>query len=274
MARLTLENVTVRLPVVTNVSQRSLFSAAARTATFGRMGRASNGVGFVEPLTDISIDLKDGDRLALIGHNGAGKSTLLRTMASIVLPQSGRAFRDGDVSLLFNLGTALETEQTGRQNLDFYARYLGLSKSERLDMIEDVAEFSELGVFIDMPVRTYSSGMLVRMLFGAATASPRDILLVDEVISAGDAQFFQKAKRRAWDSFSRGRISVMASHAPEVIFDLCNKAIRLERGRIVDEGDPRAVWDRYYREKTVQPEAAAPAAESDAPASASLPAEG
>lgn len=261
MARLTLENVTIRLPVVTNVSQRSLFSAAARTATFGRLGRSSSGVGFVEPLSDISVDLKDGDRLALIGHNGAGKSTLLRTMASIVLPHSGSAIREGDVSLLFNLGTALEMEQTGRQNLDFYARYLGLNRSEREALIDDVTEFSELGVFIDMPVRTYSSGMLVRMLFGAATSSPRDILLIDEVIAAGDAQFFKKARKRAWDSLANGRISVIASHAPEVIYELCNKAIRLERGRIVDQGDPRAVWDRYYSEKTGQSEAPALAAQ-------------
>lgn len=250
MARITLDKVTVRLPVVTNISQRSLFSAAARTATFGRLGQSSGGVNYVEPLTEISIDLKDGDRLALIGHNGAGKSTLLRTMASIVLPHSGNAIRQGDVSLLFNLGTALEPEQTGRQNLDFYARYLGLSRRERLALIEDVTEFSELGMFIDMPVRTYSSGMLVRMLFGAATAAPREILLVDEVISAGDAQFFQKAKRRAAVSFSRGSISVIASHSAEVINNLCNRAIRLERGRIVDEGDPREVWDRYFHEKT------------------------
>lgn len=250
MARLTLDNVTVRLPMVTNVSQRSLFSAAARTATFGRLGRSSDGVSFVEALTDISIDLKDGDRLAIIGHNGAGKSTLLRTMASIILPSSGQVEREGDTSLMFNLGTALEMEQTGRQNLDFYGRYLGFSRRQRQDMIEDVAVFSELGVFIDMPVRTYSSGMLVRMLFGAATASPRDILLVDEIISAGDAQFFEKAKKRAWQSLSQGRISVIASHAPQVIYELCNKAIRLERGRLIDQGDPRAVWDRYFIEKT------------------------
>lgn len=250
MARITLENATVRLPVVTNVSQRSLFSAAARTATFGRLGRSSGGVSYVEPLTDISLDLKDGDRLALIGHNGAGKSTLLRTMASIVLPFSGTATREGDVSLLFNLGTALEMEQTGRQNLRFYAQYLGLSRREREALIDDVTDFSELGVYIDMPVRTYSSGMLVRMLFGAATAAPRDILLIDEVISAGDAQFFQKAKKRARQSLSRGSITVIASHAAEVIDDLCNKAIRLERGRIVDQGGPREVWERYYREKT------------------------
>ncbi len=245
-----LKDVTVRLPVVTSFSQRSLFSAAARTATFGRLGRSSSGVGFVEPLTDISLDLRDGDRLALIGHNGAGKSTLLRTMASIVLPYSGEAVRDGELSLLFNLGTALEAEQSGRENLDFYARYLGLTKRERAQLIEDVAEFSELGAFLDMPVRTYSSGMLLRMLFGAATSSPRDILLVDEVISAGDARFVQKAKRRALQSFTHRNITVVASHAPEVLYELCNCAIRLERGLIVDRGDPRGVWERYIREKT------------------------
>lgn len=245
MAKLNLKNVTVRLPLISDSTQRSLFSAAARTASFGRLGRFSSGVGYVEPLTDISLELEDGDRLALIGHNGAGKSTLLRTMASIVLPYEGELSREGELSLLFNLGTALEMEQSGRRNLDFYARYLGLNRAQRLAMIEDVAEFSELGAFIDMPVRTYSSGMLVRMLFGAATASPRDILLVDEVIAAGDAAFFQKAKRRAIDSFTRCRMTVIASHAPDVLFELCNKAIRLERGRIVDRGEPRDVWARY-----------------------------
>lgn len=249
MACISLTDVTVRLPVVTSSAQRSLFSTAARTAargaTLGRLARGAHGPTYVEALRNITLDLRDGDRLALIGRNGAGKSTLLRTMAQIFSPSSGEVRIEGDISLLFNYGSALEFDQSGVENLDYIGRILGLDAAARRAFISDVADFSELAEFMDMPVRTYSAGMLIRLLFGAITAMASDILLVDEVIGAGDAHFIAKAKKRALEAFERGKIVVVASHQPEILFDLCNRAVWVDGGRIVDAGDPKEVWDRY-----------------------------
>jgi ABC-type polysaccharide/polyol phosphate transport system ATPase subunit len=197
-------------------------------------------------LDGVTIHLKPGDRVGLIGRNGAGKSTLLRVIAGLTWPSSGKCTVEGVTQPLLSLGAGLNLDKSGLANILFFGKLMGLNRQNRQSLLEDVAEFAELGDFISLPVRSYSAGMSLRLAFGLATAFPNDILLIDEVIGAGDAFFVERARQRLGSLSENSKILVVASHSDAAIREFCNVAVWLDKGQIVDFGDPDEVLARYH----------------------------
>lgn len=249
MARIHLDNISVRYPVYQTSRQRSILGFAANRASFGRIARDAHNIPHVDALNGFSLDLKEGDRLALVGRNGSGKTTLLKLCAGLILPDAGEARIEGSRATILNPHAGLDTEKTGFENIDYMGRLLGVPKSRLKALAEDVAEFTELGDFLNLPVRTYSAGMLIRLLFALATSVERDILIVDEVIGAGDAHFVEKAGKRVEALFQKAKILVLATHAGHVAGQLCNRAIWLDAGAEVMRGAPNDVWDAYLNQR-------------------------
>ncbi len=190
----------------------------------------------VRALSDISVDFRDGDRVALIGHNGAGKTTLLKLLAGIFVPTRGEIHANGKVSSLFAVNVGVDPDATGRENIILRGMYMDVHPREMRTRMDEIAEFTELGPYLDMPVRTYSAGMSVRLAFAASTCIPPDILLMDEWISAGDARFLEKAHKRMADLIGSSNVMVLASHSMSLLREWCNRGILLQQGRIVVDG--------------------------------------
>lgn len=203
--------------------------------------------GSVHAIDNISLSLKDGDRLAIIGHNGAGKSSLLKMIAGIYPPTSGILKTDGTVSSMFELATGFEMEQSGWNNIYLRGLMLGQHPNEIKSKMKEIAEFSELGSFLNMPVKYYSSGMFVRLAFSISTAIEPDILLLDEIIAAGDAAFLEKANNRLKDMISTAKIMVLVTHSMTSAVDMCNQCIWMEKGKILKYGKPEEVVDAYLQ---------------------------
>lgn len=237
MARVTLENVSVHFPVY-GAQASSLRQTLASAATGGRIGRET-GKTVIEALHDISIGLRDGDRLGVVGHNGSGKTTLLRTLAGIYPPTRGRYSRTGMVSSLIDPMLGIEMDATGYENISIRGLMLGLSRREISRLTPDVAEFSGLGDYLSMPVRTYSTGMLMRLGFSIATSIRTDILLMDEWLAVGDNDFKQLAEERLREIVANSGILVLASHSPELIARECNTVLELSHGRVVGQSPAR-----------------------------------
>lgn len=249
MARIVLSSVSLRYPVYSTSRQRSILGLAANRLSFGRVARDAGNIPYVEALDNLSFRLQDGDRLALVGRNGSGKTTLLKLCAGLILPTHGSIEVEGSRASIITAGAGLDHEQTGLENINLVGRLLGVPRSERKWLVEDVAEFTELGDYLALPIRTYSAGMLVRLMFALATSVPRDILIVDEVIAAGDALFLQKAADRVQSLFDKAKILVLATHAGEIASQMCNRAIWMDSGRPVMAGTPDAVWDAYVNQR-------------------------
>ncbi|MCX7358000.1 MAG: ATP-binding cassette domain-containing protein [Alphaproteobacteria bacterium] len=249
MARIELSNIVVRYPLFTTGRQRSILGFAANRASFGRIARDAGDIPVVDALDGVSIKLKEGDRLALVGRNGSGKTTMLKVCAGLVLPNSGDAVIQGTRASILNPGAGLDHERTGLENIEFVGRLLGVPKARIKALEEDVAEFTELGEFLALPIRTYSAGMMVRLSFALATSVERDIIIVDELIGAGDAHFVEKAATRVRALFERAKILVLATHSGTIVSQLCNQALWLDRGREVMSGAPEEVWDAYVQER-------------------------
>lgn len=220
-------------PVVSETGA-SLRKHLVRLGTGGVISGQHSRTTYVKALDGIDLTLKEGDRVGLVGHNGAGKSTLLRVLAGIYHPTAGGLESIGTVRTLFELGVGMDHELTGRKNISRMARLYGFDLKNLPADIQQIEEFSELGGYLDLPVRSYSSGMQLRLLFAIATLYPSDILLIDEVFGVGDAGFQAKAKARLEGVMSEAKIVVMASHSNEIIHSFCNKIIRMEAGRIVE----------------------------------------
>lgn len=201
----------------------------------------------VKALDNFSLDLREGDRVGLVGHNGSGKSTLLRVLAGIIHPQRGRVRVRGRVIPLIERGLGINQELTGRQNITLPLLLLGATRSEVRNALQDIPEWTGLGEFIDLPVRTYSEGMRARLMFGISTAIKGDILLLDEWLGAGDAQFISAASERMNHLLASAGIMVVASHSVEIVERFCNKAIWMEKGEIVAIGPPAQVLDHYAK---------------------------
>ena len=201
--------------------------------------------GTVHALKNLNLTIRDGERLAIIGHNGAGKSTLLKTLAGIYPPTTGSLRGEGRISSMFELATGFEMESNGWDNIYLRGLMLGESPEEIKDKMLEIAEFSELGEFLNMPVKYYSSGMFVRLAFSVSTAIHPDILLLDEVVAAGDAEFLQKANRRMHEMVDISKIMVLVTHSMDSALEMCNRCIWMERGEIMMDGTPEEVTRAY-----------------------------
>jgi ABC-type polysaccharide/polyol phosphate transport system ATPase subunit len=199
----------------------------------------------VRALRGINLEVREGDRLGIIGANGAGKSTLLRLLAGIYPPTAGGRVVDGRISSVFDISLGFESDASGWENIKFRSYLQGQTARDVRDKIHAIADFTELGKFLDMPVRYYSSGMRLRLAFSIATAIEPEVLLLDEVMSAGDMAFRDKARRRMEEMMSRARILVMVSHDMESLQRLCNRGIWLHKGSVRREGGMDEVVHRY-----------------------------
>lgn len=199
-------------------------------------------------LRDISFDLNDGDTLGIVGHNGAGKSTLLSLVAGLTVPEEGRVDTSGRVMAMLELGSGFHMDLTGHENLRMNAALCGLSKTETLEAAERILEFSELGDFIDEPLRTYSQGMVLRLAFSIAVHVKPEILLLDEILAVGDKDFQKKCERRIWELRDKGAILMVVSHIPTVLRELCAKGLWIEKGHIVKHGSADEVFDAYMEQ--------------------------
>lgn len=193
----------------------------------------------------IDLELKDGDRLGLIGHNGSGKTTLLRVLAGVYWPSAGEASIEGAISSFTDLGLGMDPEATGWDNIRFRCAFMGLSFNEAKRLSPAIAEFSGLGEYLDLPTRTYSSGMFLRLAFAISTSIQPDILIMDEMIAAGDLQFIEKAQRRIHELVDRTNILALASHNLAIIEQICNKVVWLDHGAVKQFGPPDAVLAEY-----------------------------
>lgn len=248
MTRIALHNVSIELPIY-NVNARSLKKQFLRLATGGAVAKDSRQRVVVRPLNNISLSISHGDRIGLIGHNGSGKSTLLKLLAKIYEPTEGNIYIDGDVSPLLNFMQGIEAEFTGYENITLRGLILGLTRSQINQQINDIAELTGLGDYLSMPVRTYSSGMMVRLAFAISTCIKPDILLIDEVFGAGDADFMLKARERMVSLLHQSNIVVIATHSDELIKEFCNKALLLEGGNIKAFGPVDEVLALYHQGK-------------------------
>ena len=248
MTSIIASNVTVDFPIY-GASHRSLrqtlFARTGGLIRHERAGRQQRVV--VRALDDVSFTLRNGDRLGLIGHNGAGKSTLLKVLAGVYAPDAGSIQIDGRVSPLFNSAPGLDPDDNGYENIKTCGMFLGMSSEEISRKLLDIVDFCELGEYLDLPVRTYSTGMVARLGFAIATAIEPDILLLDEGLGAGDARFAARAEARMQALIHRTRILVLASHSDALIKSMCNRAILLEKGRLIAMGSVDEVIHRYHQ---------------------------
>jgi lipopolysaccharide transport system ATP-binding protein len=206
----------------------------------------------VHALRDVSLRVGEGERLGILGPNGAGKSTLLKLLAGIYPPTRGRRRVAGRISSLFDLSLGFEPEANGWQNIAYRCYLQGETPAGVRARLPEIAEFSELGKFLDVPVRYYSAGMMVRLAFSVATAIEPEILLLDEVFGAGDLSFQHKARQRMQDMMARARLIVLVSHDLDSLARVCSKVIWLDRGRIRQTGSPAQVIADYQAEASAQ----------------------
>lgn len=244
MASIELHNVNVDFPVY-NINARSLKKRFLRLATGGNVSRDANERVIVRSLNNINLLLEDGDRVGLIGHNGAGKSTLLRLLANVYEPSAGQIKIDGHISPMLSLMHGIENEFTGYENIVQRGIILGLTRKQIKLQVDSIAEVTGLGDYLFMPVRTYSSGMMVRLAFAITTCINPEILLIDEIFGAGDAAFMQKAQAKMVELLNAASIVVLASHADSLIKEFCNKAVLLEGGSIKYIGDVDTAIELY-----------------------------
>jgi len=231
MALLAFEAVSVDYPIF-GADAASLKTTLTSAATGGRIGR-DTGVTVVEALRDVSFELRDGDRLGLVGHNGAGKSTLLQTLAGVYPPTRGRYRREGSLASLVNPTLGIEREATGYENIMIRGLVLGLDRRTIRRLTPSIAEFSGLGDYLHVPVHTYSTGMMMRLAFAITTCVRADILLMDEWLSVGDTEFRRVAEERIREMVARSGILVIASHSADLIARECNRVIELAHGSVV-----------------------------------------
>lgn len=220
---------------------RSLRNVVFSHAVGGRLKKSAQHQVMVQALDGISFTLYEGDRLGIAGHNGSGKSTLLRVLAGIYQPDQGSVSIDGKVSSYLDLALGLDYEATGRDNVRTLLRLRGLTQDEIDALSGDIVSFSGLEGYIDLPVRTYSQGMLSRLVFATATAVPAGVLLMDEWLSAGDARFTQQARERMETVFHSAKVSILATHNDQLIHSTCNKLLILEGGKAIYFGDTNKV---------------------------------
>ncbi|MBX9589375.1 MAG: ABC transporter ATP-binding protein [Hyphomonadaceae bacterium] len=242
MAHIKLSDVAVEFPVH-NGSSRSL-QLHMLAAIGGRLAEYKKCI-VVRALEDVNLDLQDGDRVGIVGHNGAGKTTLLRVLAGVYQPSHGALSIDGRLSSFTDITLGMDPEASGVDNIVFRSVFMGLSFAEAKRLSPSIEEFSELGEFLRMPVRTYSTGMFLRLAFAISTAVEPDIIVMDEMIGAGDAHFIAKAHARLAALLQRVKILVLATHNALIMQSLCNKLVWLDHGQIRKTGSFDEVYPLY-----------------------------
>ena len=246
MASIIFNNVSVDFPIY-NVNTRSLKQSLIRTVAGGGLSEDKRGHVIVRALDTISFTFNKGDCVAIIGHNGSGKSTLLRLIAQVYEPSAGEVTISGHTHSLIDIALGINSEATGRENIYLRGMLLGLTKNQIYASIDDVIAFAELGHFIDMPVRSYSSGMNLRLAFAISTMVQSPILIMDEWLSVGDEAFKAKATERLTTLVSSTDILVVATHSESLIRDTCNRVLWLEKGRIKMDDQVDKVVDAYFK---------------------------
>jgi ABC-type polysaccharide/polyol phosphate transport system ATPase subunit len=244
---LNLENVSVSFPIYHGGS-RSLKKNLLFRSSGGHLASDANHRITVEALRDVSVRFQPGDRVALVGSNGAGKTTLLRVMAGIYEPVSGTITSRGRISPMFDINLGIDGEINGYENIRLRGVILGLTPAEIEERMQEIVEFTELGDYLDIPVRTYSTGMMTRLVFAVATCFAPEILLMDEWIVAGDAAFISKAQHRIEGFVQNASIMVVASHSLAICRQFCNKAMWMEGGQIRAFGPVNEILDAYVAE--------------------------
>lgn len=246
MARIVLENASVSIPVF-NATSRSLTSRVLNSLSGRRLDNQAREIPVVASLSNLNLTLKEGDRLGVVGRNGAGKTTLLRVMTGVYKPTTGRAEISGNVGSLIDISLGVNPEATGRENIYIRGTLLGLSKKQITSHMEQIIKFADLENFIDLPVRTYSSGMHLRLSFAISTVVEPDILIMDEWLSVGDENFQKKAELKLMSMIDQAKILVIASHSRALIEATCNKILVLEKGKIAFIGEVPVGLDSYFK---------------------------
>ncbi len=245
MPSIKVQDVCVDLPIY-NSRGRSLKSALlAQTVGGGVADGRDQSVVVIRALDHVTLHLEHGARVALVGANGAGKTTLLRVMGKIYPPTAGVTHVAGRIGFLTDLNVGMDAEATGYENIRMRGVLLGLSNREIAQLVPDVAEFTELGDYLKLPIRCYSQGMMLRLAFAISTSIQPEIILLDEVIGVGDQAFAARARRRLQGLIKSASILVLASHNPNIIAENCTSAIWLSHGRVVDQGPSAKILARY-----------------------------
>ena len=233
MTSIKAENLTIDYPIFGS-SSRSFKKTLIRAATGGKIANDAHGIS-IRAIDDISFSFCEGEKIGLVGHNGAGKSTLLRALAGVYAPTHGSLVVSGSIASLLDLSLGMDEEFTGYENIFMRCVLMGIGKSEVKKHVDDIIEFSELGEYIRMPMRTYSTGMSLRLAFSICTTFPSDIVLMDEWLSVGDADFSKKAEARLLAFIKKSSILVLASHDAEQIKKICNRVLTMDHGRVTED---------------------------------------
>jgi lipopolysaccharide transport system ATP-binding protein len=236
MASITAKNLSIFYPIF-DTSSRSLKKTFVRAATGGKIASDAHGVT-VCAIDNASFSIGEGERIGLVGHNGSGKSTLLRTLAGVYAPARGDLEVRGSIASLLDISLGMDNEFTGYENIFMRCILMGIRKPEINKHIDEIIDFSGLGEYIRMPMRTYSTGMSLRLAFSICTTFPADIILMDEWLEVGDADFKKKAEERLHEFISKSSILVLASHNAEHIKSFCTRVLTMDHGRISGDGRP------------------------------------
>jgi lipopolysaccharide transport system ATP-binding protein len=227
------QNLVVEFPIYSFTGHRSFKKSILNLATGGILAKDAANRVVVRALDNLNFEFAEGDRVGLIGNNGSGKSTLLQVLAGIYEPVSGQLKVDGRITSMLGISLGMDAEVTGVENIYLRGQLMGLSRRQIDTMVDDIADFAGIGDFLNLPLRTYSSGMAMRLAFAVATSVDADIILMDEWLSVGDAEFVNKAKAKLTQMLGKARLVVIASHNHAMIKDQCNIILTLEHGRIV-----------------------------------------
>ena len=245
MAKISLKKIYVDIPVY-NSQGRSLKKKILGVATGGKIGLTEAGKTIVRSLENVSFEINSKERVGLLGHNGAGKSTLLRVLGKAYYPTSGNVHIQGNVGSLIDISLGIDGEATGLENIFLRAALLGIPKEKVKKELTSLIDFTGLGDFINMPVRTYSTGMHMRLAFAVSTMISPDILLMDEWLSVGDQAFQKSAEDRLNKLIERSNILVIASHSRDLIEKCCSRVLWLEHGRLIADGSPKEICEKYF----------------------------
>lgn len=234
MAYIQADMISIDFPIY-NSSGRSMKNAVLRATTGGRIARDAGNHTYIRSLDDVSFQITAGERVGLVGHNGSGKTTLLRALSGVYAPTGGRLRVDGRVASLLDISLGMDPDATGYENILMRGIIMGMGPKKMLAKVDEIAEFTDLGEYLNMPLRSYSSGMQMRLAFAVSTCVEAEVLLMDEWISVGDAGFQEKAAERLNNLIKTTPILVIATHSPELVSKVCNRKIELQHGRLVSD---------------------------------------